>query len=672
MPSKWYENNDLIIRDSVHGDIYISSSIIDVINSDEFQRLRRIKQLSVANMIFPSADHTRFSHSIGTYHVMRKIISHVEKQLSNINIDICERDKNLVLVAALLHDIGHGPFSHAFESVQCDKKHEEWTTDIIENNEGSINAILKRQFDNAFPTDVAGLIKKSSKVSDNQFYFEQIDLQQILSSLVSSQLDADRLDYLLRDSAFTGVAFGKIDLDRIISSIRVTEHNDKFCLCFKEKYVPDLESYLLARYQMSKGVYYHSFKIEMETIIKYIISRAKELFIEKRLCHTPKLLVPFFEGKMSVRDYLNLDDSVFTSAFISWKSESDYKISKLCECFIDRKKFHKISIINNEAHDIELFKKDLNEIYFECFNKNINFDLEYFWIQGEAKYAMYNTQKENIQVLCKNGKLKDISEVSHVLKQGAGKINDENYTVCFINNSLITDDQAVLDVMSKKIESIITTYDIKSHIEIEKKYSVVGSIDANLFFKNIVDLQGVEISGLCSKKNQIDTYYDTNKKELKANNESLRIRCIGDDKFITIKAKYNSADSNIIKGQNERIEYEEPITSDDINENLSFINKRLSRKVNPGDLVELVRISNNRTKQEVKFKNAIFEVSLDEFEIYSGNVFIKNEVQVEIELKSDYATKVLLKQFSDMLSKRFNNLHATSDTKLEIALKLSN
>uniref|UniRef100_UPI0012E05BA7 HD domain-containing protein n=1 Tax=Aeromonas finlandensis TaxID=1543375 RepID=UPI0012E05BA7 len=108
MPSKWYENNDLIIRDSVHGDIYISSSIIDVINSDEFQRLRRIKQLSVANMIFPSADHTRFSHSIGTYHVMRKIISHVEKQLSNINIDICERDKNLVLVAALLHDIGHG------------------------------------------------------------------------------------------------------------------------------------------------------------------------------------------------------------------------------------------------------------------------------------------------------------------------------------------------------------------------------------------------------------------------------------------------------------------------------------------------------------------------------------------------------------------------------------
>lgn len=668
MIRNWFANTDVVIRDSVHGDITVDKNIITIINTPEFQRLRRIKQLSVANMIFPSADHTRFSHSIGTYHVMKKIVTHIQKQLSKINIEIDDRDKNLALVAALLHDVGHGPFSHAFEKVQkkSGKSHEEWTSEIIENEGGQLNIALKGSYDEKFPNDVSELIKKNKTNLTDNIYFESIELYHILSSLVSSQLDADRLDYLMRDSTFTGVTFGKIDIDRIISSIRVTEHENKYCLCFQEKYISDLESYLLARFQMSKGVYYHSFKIEMETIIQYIIGRSRELYNQGTLKVIPELLIPFFQDKLTVENYLQLDDSIFTSAFISWKNEPDEIIKKLCHCFVDRKKFKKLDILRNTSENIESFKKELNNIYNEQDGININFNDGYFWIQEDVKYSMYNTDKENIKILCKNGKIKDISEVSHVFKKEKGKINNENYNLCFISKDLLPSSEHQKS-LTEKLDSLIEAYDIKNHIEIERKYSIGENFEVADLNYHISKIKDASILKELTTKIQTDTYYDTIDRQLKKSGESLRIREIDSKYRITIKANYKIDESTVLDDQHERIEYEESITDPSIKGNIDYINKKITTALS-SEPIPIVTIKNNRSKQLIRFNGAELEICFDIFDVISGGEILATEKQLEIELKSDYATKIQLKQFGDQLASRCSALKISTSSKLEIAL----
>jgi HD superfamily phosphohydrolase/uncharacterized protein YjbK len=601
-------------------------------------------------------------------HALTLIVAHIENQLSRIDTRIDDRDKKLVLVAALLHDIGHGPFSHAFEKVQIEpiKSHEEWTSEIIENTEGELNKTLIKHYDAEFPKDVSSLIKKGIRSKEDGIYFEKIDLHHILSSLVSSQLDADRLDYLVRDSTFTGVTFGKIDIDRIISAIRVTEHENKYCICFQEKYISDLESYLLARFQMSKGVYYHSFKVEMETIIQYIFRRSRELYNSGQLNFIPKTLIPFFENKLTINDYLQLDDSVLTSAFISWKNEPDEIIKKLCHCFIDRKKFKKLDILMNTDENVTSFKGELNEIYNEQYGKNIKYESDYFWIEENIKYSMYNTSKENIKILCKSGKIKDISEVSHIFKREKGKLNNEEYTLCFISEELLPP-SIYQEPLACKLRDLINAYDIKNHIEIERKYSINGELDISTLSQTITKIKDVSILEVVNSKVQIDSYYDTNDSQLKNAGESLRIRNIGDKNHITIKAKYKTDESTVLNEQHERIEYEKIINDPTIKGNIDYINKKLSTAI-VGGLEIIATIKNKRSRLLVEFKGAKLEVCLDEFDVIEDDNVLATEKQLEIELKSDYATKIQLKQFGDLLVSKLPALAITNKSKLEIAL----
>lgn len=201
------------IRDIVHGDIFVSDQFLKVIDTQEFQRLRRIRQLSTAYLVFPSADHTRFSHSLGTYHVMQLLIDHFRPIFNEVNVDIEEKDIQLALGAALLHDVGHGPFSHAFENALPNqgnrKHHEDWTTEIVSSTDSSIRNVLVQEFGDDFPDNLADLIRKERQAKEHKTKIEEdIDLFFVLSSLISSQLDADRMDYLLRDALLTGVTFG--------------------------------------------------------------------------------------------------------------------------------------------------------------------------------------------------------------------------------------------------------------------------------------------------------------------------------------------------------------------------------------------------------------------------------------------------------------------------------
>ena len=236
-----------IIRDAVHGDIFVEDKFLKIIDTPEFQRMRRIKQLSVANIVFPSADHTRFSHSLGCFYVMKQIIAHFDSIFGKMGIEVSKQDKDIALLAALLHDIGHGPFSHAFEDIHpkgaAQVSHETWTSRIITCHSGTIYKQIEETFGKGTAEKVSELIEKQRRVksSEENYIIEKIDIFSVLSSLISSQLDADRLDYLVRDAYNCGVSFGKIDIQRIISALSLTVYDNQYYVCVPEKYIGDIE-----------------------------------------------------------------------------------------------------------------------------------------------------------------------------------------------------------------------------------------------------------------------------------------------------------------------------------------------------------------------------------------------------------------------------------------------
>ncbi len=421
-----------VIRDCIHGDIFFNNKFLKIIDTPEFQRLRRIRQLAIVNLLFPCAEHTRFSHSLGTFHIMGMIIEHFEKEFKNINMSIDGRDKEVALVAALLHDIGHGPFSHTFEEI-CSHKgmnHEMWTIKIITDESTELNKVLVGNFDQDFPKDVASLINKSSYKQN--YCDKEIDLSFILSSLVSSQIDADRMDYIMRDSVHTGVSYGKIDISRIIKSMTIKNNKDKYFLCVYEKYLPDIESYLLSRYQMHKGVYNHSFKCEMEGVVKKIFFRMKELFkcndLNKYMI--PKGIIPILtDREYTLEEYISIDDSTLLYLFSELRNSDDLILSKLCKCVIDRDKFEQL----DNTEDMDIYKSklidDLKKIGYEV----NDLDKEYFWLEVSKNYKAYEINKDNIFVYDNKGNMKDLSEVSNIISQSVC----EEKTDTFINKDIL-------------------------------------------------------------------------------------------------------------------------------------------------------------------------------------------------------------------------------------------
>lgn len=693
-----------IIRDPVHGDIFLPDFFVKLIDTPEFQRLRRIHQLAVAYMLFPGADHTRFSHSLGTFHIMQKIINHFDNHLNDLCNPIDEREKDVVLAAALLHDIGHGPFSHAFEKVFPNNvyDHESWTTKIITSEESGVNKVLKN-YDEVFPDNVANLIKKQRQI-ENQGYdirnIKKIDLFFIFSSLVSSQLDADRMDYLLRDAMYTGVKHGEVDISRLINAMRVTEYKNNFYVCILEKYMDDVEKYLLSRYQMHKGVYYHNFKCEMEIIIKKILNRAMELFklgVLKESDLPDGILSIFTGNEMTVKQFNSLDDSILLALFNKWTNISDDILSCLCNALINRKKYRKLRILNNKTEEIDQFKSDLTKI-FKRYNYEIkNFEKEYFWIESSEKIDIYKSNKENIWILRRNGVISDLTDISKVIskKQEMHRSKDSNVdntlkvnitckkepstnlmdyiNVGFINFELI---KTINNIDNKEdivedIEKLIDAYDSRNHIEIEKKYYFDNKDVFNKVLRKLNSLDKYNLSNGCEKQ-QIDYYYDTLDNKLLHLNSTLRIRKKGNDYQLTIKKPTNTTGSN---EQSERFEYEIPIIDKNIKNNHDYVNKyfpEIIDELNCNNIYEYLTITNNRTKHVLTKENIIFEVVFDDVK-YSNNMTGKSssEYQVEIELKSDYPHRVNLKLLTDYLENEVVELKATSDSKYKRGLALT-
>lgn len=383
-----------VFKDPVHQYIYIQDEVIwRLINSKEFQRLRRIRQLGTSFLTFHGAEHSRFSHSLGVYEITRNIISQFKR---NHYEDFPQEEKLLCLCAALLHDIGHGPFSHSIEQV-FGFNHEDWTCRMLQGDT-EVNSILSNVHPD-FPNHVSNVISKNYP-------------KEVVISLVTSQLDADRMDYLLRDAYFTGVNYGKFDLERILRVLRPYKGH----IVVKESGMHAVEDYLMSRYQMYWQVYFHPVTRSAELLLNKIFSRARYLYLEGytfnfMLDPLEKLL----SQNLSIADYYQLDESLMQSMMMSWTKEKDPILADLCERFLNRRLFKYVTV-DSEVEQEQIY----NVIERSAIDRG--FDPQYYLgidSPSELSYDIYEPGEHNsLPILLLNGKdeLAEISEQSDIVR----------------------------------------------------------------------------------------------------------------------------------------------------------------------------------------------------------------------------------------------------------------
>ncbi|MDB4868975.1 MAG: hypothetical protein JWR03_3308 [Cohnella sp.] len=389
-----------VFKDPVHHSVYVQDPIVwKLIDTPEFQRLRRIRQLGTSYLTFHGAEHSRFSHSLGVYEITRKIISQFER---NGYADWPKEERLVSLCAALLHDVGHAPFSHSLEQV-FGTDHEKWTCEILLADTG-INRVL-READQGLPERIASVICKNYE-------------QPIVVSLVSSQMDADRMDYLLRDSYFTGVHYGTFDLDRILRVLRPYKGR----IVVKESGMHAVEAYLMSRYQMYWQVYFHPVTRSSEIVLRSIFKRARKLHESG---YRFEFLLPpvrrLFDGILTVGDYLELDEAMVQTSFGQWTREKDPILSDLCKRFLNRQLYKYIPMEHLDETWLSQMRREWQNIgldpdyYLELDTPT---DLPYDVYKSEMKQG--SPEKPPILLLDDKERLTEISVKSEIIRSIAG------------------------------------------------------------------------------------------------------------------------------------------------------------------------------------------------------------------------------------------------------------
>lgn len=351
-------SSKIIIKDPLYKQILVDKKYKKFLDSKEFQRLRHIKQTSFANYVYPSANHTRFSHSLGTFHLMKKIVD-------NGLMKISPKTKENLIFSALLHDIGHGPFSHLWEKVFPHFNHESATREIL------IRWDLN---------DVVEILNKKSE----------------FSALISSTLDVDKLDYMARDSYFAGVSYGMLEVDFIIQHIYVKENK----LIVKPSALSSVEDLITQRVNLFKTVYFHKISIEFDIIFENIFKRVRELLEKGDDIIINKHIKTFFDKTNTIDNLLALTDEIIIAQIHTWVESEDLILKDLCERFLYRTK---MKIVNKDFEDINL--KDLKK------KIKTKYDLNYYF--SHAKWEMKIIQTP-IYLELKN-KIVPIEKVSNLI-----------------------------------------------------------------------------------------------------------------------------------------------------------------------------------------------------------------------------------------------------------------
>jgi uncharacterized protein len=405
------KNKKKIINDPVYGFIEIKFDLIyDLIEHPYFQRLRRIKQLGLTHYVYPGANHTRFQHALGAMHLMGQAI----EVIKNKGAQISPEEELAVTAAILLHDVGHGPFSHALEHTIIEKaSHEKMSLYIMEE--------LDEEFE--------------GQLQDTITIFKGLYPKKFLHELVSGQLDMDRLDYLKRDSFFTGVYEGVIGEDRIIKMLNVV--GDK--LVSEHKGIYSVERFLTARRLMYWQVYFHKAVIASEKLLENLLLRAKDLAkLGEKLFATPDLhyFLYHYDYDMGYKPdrskvidhFIKLDDSDIITSAKAWSCHKDPILSLLSKNLLNRRlgNVHIYEKGDIAATDDEIYDKTIKK-----YKLNSHEELKYFINKEKISNHTYATSAENIRVLMNNGQLKDLNEVSDVINLGGLTQITEKYFICY-------------------------------------------------------------------------------------------------------------------------------------------------------------------------------------------------------------------------------------------------
>ena len=395
-----------IYRDSVHNIIRVNTDsdegrlVVSLIDTPEFQRLRRIRQLGLAYFAYQAAEHSRFTHSLGAFHLAARMIAKLR-----LDYEIAAEDQIAVRVAALLHDIGHGPFSHVIEGI-LGFHHERFTIEAVLSGETEVGQKLTA-FAPKLAKDIAAIIRGDLP-------------RRALGQLVSSQLDVDRMDYLLRDSLMTGAKYGIFDLEWIIKSIEINEADDHLYVSAPGIYA--VEDYLQARYYMYRQVYFHRTLRSAEAVLRVLLRRALHLFKSGGTVwhadETPMERVLAGE-KLDLKDHLELDDTDVLFSIKRWRYSSDPTLADLAARFLDRRLFKAFDLDMPEA-ERPAFVDEARKIV-----ANAGFDPEYYFVEDEATnvpYSFYSQETADpknlifVEVGFSKPAIREISSVSAAVR----------------------------------------------------------------------------------------------------------------------------------------------------------------------------------------------------------------------------------------------------------------
>jgi len=396
-----------ILNDPIYGFIAIPSTLLyDLIEHPYFQRLRRIKQMGLSSLVYPGAEHTRFHHALGCMHMMQKAV----QVLRFKNVEISKEEEEALYIAILLHDIGHGPFSHAMEH------------SIVENVQHEDISLL---FINALNQEFKGELSLAIEIFKGNYH------RKFLIQLISSQMDMDRMDYLKRDSFYSGVAEGNINSERLVQMMNV--HND--LLVIEEKGIYSVEKFLVARRLMYWQCYLHKTSVGAEMILTKILKRAKELTLSGKQLPASNPLNYFLKHSVSkerfnseaLMQFSLLDDTDIVTALKNWQFDSDPVLSQLSSAIVNRKLFRTL-LVSKVDFNLKL------AYYRELCKANLNVedqDLDYFVFGGQLKNQAYDLAAEPIRIMTKSKEIIDVLEASDQYNLKALSEPVYKYFVCF-------------------------------------------------------------------------------------------------------------------------------------------------------------------------------------------------------------------------------------------------
>lgn len=396
-----------ILNDPIYGFITIPNTLIyDLIQHPYFQRLRRISQMGMSYLVYPGAHHTRFHHALGCMHIMQKAV----QVLRFKGVVISDEEETALYIAILLHDIGHGPFSHAMEhSIVEDVHHEE------------ISMLFMNRLNELFE----GKLSLAIQVFKGDYH------RKFMLQLISSQLDMDRLDYLKRDSFYSGVAEGNINSERLIQMMNV--END--LLVIEEKGIYSVEKFLGARRLMYWQAYLHKTSVVAELTLTKILKRAKELAQKGQVPECSKPLQFFMTHKVTLDDFDNdildkfaqLDDFDIMSAIKTWQFHDDFVLASLSKMIINRDLL-KIRMVSEKVDnsEVEVLKKK-----WLALHPMTEKEAEYFVFKGKIKNQAYNKAGEPIRILKKDRTVEDVVEASDQMNLKALSKPVTKYYICF-------------------------------------------------------------------------------------------------------------------------------------------------------------------------------------------------------------------------------------------------